>query len=422
MNQFHLVDESGCIPIIVEAQAYEGVYKIAEKSASDFELVSGKKPEINRTILKGQTQVILYATIGRSKLLDELIQTNKICLNPLIGQRETYGMYVLEQPWDGVDQALIIAGSDKRGTIYGIFHLSEKIGVSPLVFWGDAKPLKKSEITVDKSMNDIAKEPSVRYRGFFINDEWPCFGNWAMNHFNGFSVEMYDHVFELLLRLKGNYLWPAMWTSSFALDGPGDKNAILADEYGVIIGNSHHEPCLRASEEWDLYKGENTGYGTKWNYTTNKKGLLAYWEDGLKRSGKFESIITVGMRGERDSAIAWSENAILVDSLDADGWEMRGYSRLINRQGEFSLIDSTWSDSERMAMYHASQVDFSKAIALQPEIQLSYYYRSQIYLASGDTTSALKDLERFLLVAGRTQKELIQKAQVQLRTLRPEQD
>ncbi len=148
----------------------------------------------------------------------------------------------------------------------------------------------------------------------------------------------------------------------------------------------------------------------------------AYHTDSLVISSSILAATLWTVMGERDSAIAWSENAILVDSLDADGWEMRGYSRLINRQGEFSLIDSTWSDSERMAMYHASQVDFSKAIALQPEIQLSYYYRSQIYLASGDTTSALKDLERFLLVAGRTQKELIQKAQVQLRTLRPEQD
>ena len=149
----------------------------------------------------------------------------------------------------------------------------------------------------------ISKEPSVRYRGFFINDEWPCFGNWTTSHFGGFTAKMYDHVFELLLRLKGNYLWPAMWSSSFALDGPGEESARLADLYGVIIGNSHHEPCLCAGEEWDVYRGEHSPYGNAWNYATNKEGLLRYWEDGLKRSGSYESIITVGMRGERDSVM-----------------------------------------------------------------------------------------------------------------------
>ena len=114
---------------------------------------------------------------------------------------------------------------------------------------------------------------------------------------------MYDHVFELLLRLKGNYLWPAMWTSSFSLDGPGLANAELADEYGIVMSNSHHEPCLRHSEEWDMVKGEDSPYGTEWNFDRNKEGLTNYWRDGLKRNCGFENIITMGMRGERDSEI-----------------------------------------------------------------------------------------------------------------------
>ena len=122
-----------------------------------------------------------------------------------------------------------------------------------------------------------------------------------MNHFGGFNAGMYDCVFELLLRLKGNYLWPAMWTSSFHLDGPGEKNAELADIYGIIMGTSHHEPCSRASEEWDLVKSDKSLYGTAWDYTINKEGLLEYWKDGLLRSNLYENIITVGMRGERDS-------------------------------------------------------------------------------------------------------------------------
>lgn len=314
MKKIKIADTLNCIPIIVEEEAYEGVVKIAHKSARDIELVTGIKPEIRTNIPKNQKSIMLYATVGKSRLLEELVQAEKICLRSILGLRETFGIYLLEQPWEGVGQALVVAGSDKRATLYGIFHLSEQMGVSPLIFWGDAGPLHQDSIEFDETIEFISKEPSVRYRGFFINDEWPCFGNWTMEHFGGFTAKMYDHVFELLLRLKGNYLWPAMWTSSFALDGPEEESAKLADTYGVIMGNSHHEPCLRASEEWDIYKGENTIYGTEWNYTTNKDGLLAYWKDGLKRSSKYENIITIGMRGERDSEIKGTST--LKDNID----------------------------------------------------------------------------------------------------------
>ena len=240
-----------------------------------------------------------------------MIENGSIQREMIEGKREVYGVRVLEgehclgdiEGIGRVEKALIIYGSDKRGTIYGMFQLSEWMGVSSLVFWGDAKPVHKDAMSLDISVEMISKEPSVRYRGFFINDEWPCFGNWTFHHYGGFTAEMYDKVFELLLRLKGNYLWPAMWTSSFALDGPGAANEELADIYGVIMGNSHHEPCLRAGEEWDIYRGADSVYGNDWNYVINKEGLLRYWEDGLKRSGSYESIITVGMRGERDSVM-----------------------------------------------------------------------------------------------------------------------
>lgn len=290
-------------PIIVETQAFDGVRRIAETSAEDFKMVTGLQPGILEELPQKAEAVICYATVGKSSLLEELVQKEKIELSEVTGKREVYGLRIIENPWKNIKKALVIYGSDKRGTIYGIFHLSELIGVSPLVFWGDAKPMQRQQIEIDETQEMVSKEPSVRYRGFFINDEWPCFGNWTFAHYGGFTVEMYRYVFELLLRLKGNYLWPAMWSSSFALDGPGEENARLADMYGVIMGNSHHEPCLRAGEEWDIYKGEDTPYGTEWNYVTNKKGLLEYWKDGLKRSGRYESIITVGMRGERDSVM-----------------------------------------------------------------------------------------------------------------------
>ncbi|MCX4325802.1 MAG: glycosyl hydrolase 115 family protein [Lachnospiraceae bacterium] len=301
-------DINKCVPIIVESTAYEGVKKIASKAAGDMELVIGRKPCITDCCPEGVKEVVLFATAGRSSILDKMEQDGKIDLSRIKNLREVYGIFFIENPYGDIRKMLVVAGSDKRGTIYGIFRLSEKFGVSPLVYWGDVYVECTGSIVFNKDMEEISKEPSVKYRGFFINDEWPCFGNWAMEHFGGFCAEMYDKVFELLLRLKGNYLWPAMWSSSFALDGPGSRNEELADEYGVIIGNSHHEPCLRAGEEWDIYKGINQEYGTEWNYATNKDGLLKFWRDGLIRSGKYENIITVGMRGERDSIMQGSSS------------------------------------------------------------------------------------------------------------------
>ncbi|MCL1925259.1 MAG: glycosyl hydrolase 115 family protein [Defluviitaleaceae bacterium] len=317
------------IKFIVEENAFLGVKKIANKVAKDFEKVSGNLPEILDNIstqnikkdiaeLKSdnsnvsskiltETKEVLFATLGKSPLVENMIENKKFDSSEIKGKREVYQI-----KW--VDNILIVVGSDKRGTIYGMFALSEFIGVSPLHFWGDAEPLRKN-ISLDLSIETISKEPSVKYRGFFINDEWPCFGTWTFSKFGGFTAEMYDHVFELLLRLKGNYLWPAMWTSSFALDGPGEENEKLADIYGIVIGASHHEPCLRASEEWDKVRGENSPYGNEWNYYTNKKGLLKYWEGGLKRSGKYEKIVTIGMRGERDSSML-GEEATVKDNVD----------------------------------------------------------------------------------------------------------
>lgn len=315
-----------CVSFLVEKEAYDGVKRIAKKVAEDMYLVSDKRPEIYQEIQRCGNAAILFATLGKSKLLDQLQEYGVMDAQLVIGKREVYGVRLFEgavdekEEWkqipdlNGIEQLLVIYGSDKRGTIYGMFHISEILGVSPLYFWGDALPEKKKELQVNASIERISKEPSVRYRGFFINDEWPCFGSWAFHHYGGFTVEMYDKVFELLLRLKGNYLWPAMWTSSFALDGPGEASAELADSYGIIIGNSHHEPCLRAGEEWDIYRGEDSIYGNEWNYAVNKEGLLRYWKDGLRRSGKYESIVTIGMRGERDSTMPGAQG--LQENID----------------------------------------------------------------------------------------------------------
>ena len=290
----------------LEPEAYEGVRRIAGKVALDVEAVTGVKPEISQQLRPGQA--IVCATFGKSPLASRLAEAG--ALRDLTGKREVYQLVLTEL--EGIP-ALVICGSDKRGTIYGLFALSEYIGVSPLCFFGDAAPARREGLTIEQDIEVLSKEPSVKYRGFFINDEWPCFGTWATARYGDVNAQCYEVIFEFLLRMKGNYLWPAMWRSSFPLDGPGSANEELADLYGVVMGYSHHEPCLRASEEWDKVRGEGSVYGNAWNYETNEQGLLRYWEDALKRSGRYENIITIGMRGERDSTML--EDATLAKNI-----------------------------------------------------------------------------------------------------------
>ena len=320
-----LASEEKVSDIVLEKSAYPGVVRIAEKVARDVKRVCGRQPEVvtgsmfaeeDSTVelkMKAMEEVferniVFAATLGNSETLDFLGDIGIIDLSQLRGKREVYKLAI-------VGNSLIIAGSDKLGTIYGLFALSEYIGVSPLVKFGDAAPKPRKTIRLEEDIEKVSKEPSVRYRGFFINDEWPCFGTWAMEHFGGVNAKMYDHVFEFLLRMKGNYMWPAMWASSFPIDGPGNLNEELADMYGITIAYSHHEPCLRASEEWDKVRGVDTPYGNEWNFYTNKEGLINYWTDSLKRSGQYKHLITIGMRGERDSSML-GPNSTLKDNID----------------------------------------------------------------------------------------------------------
>lgn len=300
------------LKIVLSDDEWPGVKRIAAKVADDIKLVTGVCPGI--ACESGQTEpkagCIYAGTLGHSKLADSL--AGNVDVSAVSKKREVFSFTTVEAAGGS---ALVILGSDKRGTIYGLFHISELLGVSPWVWFADAVPAHRDNVNITAADDIVSHEPSVEYRGLFINDEWPSYGNWTFEHFGGFTARMYEHVFELILRLKGNYLWPAMWTSNFSLDGPGMENAELADEMGIVMSNSHHEPCLRHSEEWDLVKGDDTPYGSAWNFDRNREGLTNYWRDGLKRNGHLENIITMGMRGERDSEIMGAE-ATLKDNID----------------------------------------------------------------------------------------------------------
>ncbi len=229
----------------------------------------------------------MIGTISKSSIIDRLIREHKLDVSPITGKWEATVVQVVEKPMPGVARALVIAGSDKRGTIFGIYDLSEQIGVSPWCWWADVPVIHRDGLFVAPGRY-VHGEPAVKYRGIFLNDEAPALTGWVNATYGGYNHRFYEKVFELLLRLKANYLWPAMWNSAFNEDDP--ENARLADEYGIVMGTSHHEPMLRAQQEWKRH-----GNGP-WDYSTNAEVLDKFWSEGIERNKNFESTITIGMR------------------------------------------------------------------------------------------------------------------------------
>lgn len=317
MNTFTIFEDNKLTQLYIENEAYEGVKRIGARVACDIGLVTDIAPEILTEPEQCKSdRVVIFATLGKSPFLDALVTSGKWNSAQIQGKREVYQMQVVSAPFGNavsVKEALVIVGSDKRGTIYGMFHLSELCGVSPLIYWGDVAPQKKDTVILPIGGGLVSKEPSVKYRGFFINDEWPAFGNWCMETFGGVNAKAYEEIFILLLRLKGNYMWPAMWDSVFSEEGPGLASAKLADMYGVVMGTSHHEPLCRAGAEWQrIY--QQYGTDNTWSFVSNREAITEFWKDGILRNKLFENVITIGMRGENDSMLL-SEDAGLADNV-----------------------------------------------------------------------------------------------------------
>ncbi|RZK39153.1 MAG: glycosyl hydrolase [Pedobacter sp.] len=310
-SKFALVNELNAANIFTDPEADLGVKKAARDLSEDVNRVTDIQPKLTEQ-LNGK-QLVIIGTIGKSKTIDQLIAAKKLNVEQIRGGWENCITQVINQPFPGVDRALVIAGSDKRGTIYGIYTLSEKIGVSPWYYWADVPTTKRNTIFVNNG-TFVQGSPKVKYRGIFLNDEAPALSGWSKEKFGGFNSKFYDKVFELILRLKGNYLWPAMWGNAFYDDDP--KNAILADEYGVVVGTSHHEPLTRAHDEWRRY-----GKGA-WNYNTNKEALQKFWTDGITRMGQKESIVSIGMRGDGDEPMSEESNISLLENIVKDQREI----------------------------------------------------------------------------------------------------
>ncbi|WP_460502178.1 glycosyl hydrolase 115 family protein, partial [Hymenobacter agri] len=305
---FTLAAAGKTAPIYVSAADWPGVLRAAHDLQADVQRVTKLTPGFS-TEKPGGKEVVLIGTLGKSPLIDALVKAKKLNVAGVAGKWEVFVRQVVENPMPGVARALVIAGSDKRGTIYGIYDLSQQIGVSPWYWWADVPVQPQATLLIPAARHSLG-EPKVKYRGIFLNDEAPALTGWAKEKFGGINSKMYAHVFELLLRLRGNYLWPAMWGNAFNDDdklSPG-----LADEYGIVMGTSHHEPMLRAQQEWKRY-----GHGP-WNYQTNDTTLRRFWRQGIRNMGRHESIVTMAMRGDGDEPMSEGSNIALLEKIVAD--------------------------------------------------------------------------------------------------------
>ncbi|MFA5292443.1 MAG: glycosyl hydrolase 115 family protein [Phycisphaerae bacterium] len=298
-------------------------YKVVEISASylaeDIKNVTGVMPAVCTDLGQIKGIAVIAGTIGHNNLIDKLIKEGKINTAGIAGRWETYGLAIVEKPFPNIDSALIIFGSDRRGTAYGIFELSKQIGVSPWYWWADVPVDKKENLIIKKGFYTEGP-PSVRYRGIFLNDEDWGLKPWASKTFDpnlgDIGPRTYEKIFELLLRLKANHCWPAMHSCTKPFNYYPD-NKKVADDYAIVMGSAHCEPLLfNNASEWD------TAAMGEWRYDTNKENICKALDKRVSENGQFENLYTIGIRGIHDSGIignlSLEEKIVLMEKVFAD--------------------------------------------------------------------------------------------------------
>ncbi|MFE5209169.1 glycosyl hydrolase 115 family protein [Streptomyces sp. NPDC056600] len=365
---FPLVRKGHAAPVIVDADDFAGVVRVAADLRADVERVSGVKPASHAGSAR---EVVIVGTLGRSELVDKLVASGKLDVSRIRGKWETSQQTVVERPMPGVDRALVIVGSDQRGAIFGAYDVSRGIGVSPWYWWDDVVPVQRREIYV-KAGSWTQGTPKVKFRGVFINDENPNLGTWAPQFFGpgkapgfdgGFNAAFWEKVFEVLLRLKGNYLWPAVWGRAFAEDDP--ENHARATAYGVVMGTSHEAPMMRGIEEWNRHAkaavrdsagnittpGSDPYGGTgEWSFRRNRAAIEAYWRDGIKRMKEqgYEGVVTLGMRGNGDVSLPDGDGIELMHEIIST---QRGIIKEI--LGSETAVPQVWTLYKEVQRYWA---------------------------------------------------------------------
>ena len=332
----------------------DDIRKIADPERGSVRVLLS--PECEFTGAANSAVIIIAGIVGETASYDDHIMRFPDAVDAIKGKRECFFIKCDKPAQIGGKDVIYVFGSDKLGCEYGLLYLSGKIGVSPWHYWADVIPEKKEEIELSLSDLDyVSHEPSVEYRGFFLNDEWPSLGSWVTNTFGRFDEHFYATVFDLLLRLKGNFLWPAMWAEVFAEDGTAypAASADLATDLGITMGTSHHEPLFRAGEEFSylMTDSNDIGYGKDWSYYSNARGIYKFWEDAVRRDKDHKALITIGMRGERDSLLLPAD-ATMKDNVD--------------------LLKKAITDQKKI-LSDNGLADAPKVLALYKEVE-DYYY------------------------------------------------
>lgn len=298
-GDFALAGADSAAPIVYSSRDYKVVALAATDLQRDIEAVTGVRPTLGLDLNQAAERVVVVGTLGHSPVIDAWVAAGKLNVSQLQGAWETFLVATVTHPQPNLPQALVVVGSDRRGTAFGIYELSQAIGVSPWHWWSDVAPARKTGLFLS-SETRLFGPPSVRYRGIFINDEDWGLQPWAAHTFEpergNIGPKTYQRVFELLLRLKANTLWPAMHACSTPFNAV-PENAQLADDYAIVMGSSHAEPMLRNNV------GEWKEPSEQYNYVTHRDGVRAYWEERVKTNGRFENLYTLGMRGIHDSGM-----------------------------------------------------------------------------------------------------------------------
>ncbi len=304
-QEFSIVENGKSSYILTDKKDFKVVQIASDLLAKDIFNISGQKviKSIDGNTASGI--VIIAGTIGNSKYIDALIRESKIDVSEIKGDWERFAFQLVDNPRKGIKKALIIAGSDRRGTAYGILELSREMGVSPWEWWADVTPNKSETIKISIE-NKVSKKPSVKYRGVFLNDEDWGLQRWAALNYEPEIGDMgpktYAKIFELLLRLRANTIWPAMHRSTKPFYS-FPKNKLVADDYAIVIGTSHAEPMLsNINGEWNH---ETMG---DYRYDTNSEVIKEVFTKRVKETARYEGIYTTGMRGEHDSPMIVGED------------------------------------------------------------------------------------------------------------------
>ncbi|KAL1720290.1 GH115 alpha-glucuronidase [Schizophyllum commune] len=348
--------------IITSEDDFPGVHRAVADFIVDVANVTGTAPAaFNLTDIETLPSTALIVGSVKSTIISQLSNSSVVDLSALTGQWEKFASGPAADALPGVENAYVIAGSDKRGTIFGVYELSEQIGVSPWYWWADVPITKHDEVYL---LPCAQGPPTIKYRGIFLNDEEPALSNWAKAKFtNGtlselmhspFNHHFYEKLFELILRLKANHLWPAMWGSAFCIDD--ELNQPMADYYGVVMGTSHQEPMMRSTpNEWNLF-----GNGT-WDYSTNADNIYPYLYEGAKRASPYESIFSMGMRGAGDLPLSDETNIELLTQIVAD--ERQILSDVFNTS-DVTTIPQIWTLFQEVQGYYEQGMEVPEDITL----------------------------------------------------------